>query len=78
MPKKDQAPDPALGPVLRQLREARGESREALGYHAGLTAGTLAEIELGRANPSWATVKQIIAAMDVSLSELAKAVEGER
>jgi DNA-binding XRE family transcriptional regulator len=61
MPKKDQAPDPTLGPVLRQLRETRGEAREALAYRAGLTAGTLAEIELGRANPSWATVMQIIA-----------------
>jgi transcriptional regulator with XRE-family HTH domain len=78
MPKKDQSPDPALGPVLRQLRDARGESRETLAYRAGLTAGTLAEIELGRANPSWATVMQIIEALDVSLARLSKAIEAER
>jgi len=77
MPKKDQPPDPALGPVLRRLREARGESREALAYRAGITAGSLTEIELGRSNPSWATVRALCAALGASLVDLAAQVERE-
>jgi transcriptional regulator with XRE-family HTH domain len=77
VPKRDQPPDPALGKVLRRLREERGESRESLAYRSGLTTGSLAEIELGRANPSWATVRAICAALEVSLVDLAAQVERE-
>lgn len=71
-------PDPALGPVLKQLREARGLTQEQLAYEAKITTGTLSKIETGQASPAWATVRQIIAALDVTLAELAAAVESER
>jgi transcriptional regulator with XRE-family HTH domain len=77
MPKKEQPPDPALGPTIRRLREARRESQEALAYRAGLSSGSLASIELGRANPSWATVRAVCEALEVSLVDLATQVERE-
>lgn len=69
------APDPALAAVLRRLRLERGSTQEALAYRSGITTGSLARIELGQASPAWTTVRRIAAALDVSLVELAAAVE---
>jgi transcriptional regulator with XRE-family HTH domain len=64
-------PQPALGKAIRQLREQRGVSQEALAYEAGVTSGTLSLIERGLSNPTWGTVKGIATALDVSIAELA-------
>jgi transcriptional regulator with XRE-family HTH domain len=69
------APDPALAAVLRRLRLERGTTQEALAYRSGITTGSLARIELGQATPTWTTVRQIAQALEVSLVELAAAVE---
>jgi transcriptional regulator with XRE-family HTH domain len=69
------APDPALATVLRRLRLERCTTQEALAYRSGITTGSLARIELGQASPAWATVREIAAALDVSLVELAATVE---
>jgi len=65
-------PQPALGAAIRQLREKRGATQEALAPQAGVTMGTLSLIERGLANPTWGTVCGIAAALDVSIAELAK------
>jgi transcriptional regulator with XRE-family HTH domain len=70
--------DCALAIVLRRLREQRGQSHEQLGYRAGLTAGALARIELAQSAPAWATVLDIAHALELSLVDLATAVEDER
>jgi transcriptional regulator with XRE-family HTH domain len=70
-------PDPALAAALKRLRAGKGLTREALAYHAGITTGSLARIELAQSVPSWGTVMAIIAALDVSLAQLAAAVEAE-
>jgi transcriptional regulator with XRE-family HTH domain len=70
--------DCALAIVLRRLREQRGHSQEQLGYRAGLTAGALARIELAQSAPAWATVLDIAHALELSLVDLATAVEDER
>jgi transcriptional regulator with XRE-family HTH domain len=75
MPKAAQEPDAALAATMRRLREETGESQEALAYRAGITAGSLARIELAQSNPSWATVRAIAAALDVKLADLAVSVE---
>jgi transcriptional regulator with XRE-family HTH domain len=69
------APDPTLAAVLRRLRLERGATQEALAYRSGITTGSLARIELGQASPAWATVREIAVALDVSMVELAAAVE---
>jgi XRE family transcriptional regulator, regulator of sulfur utilization len=65
-------PQPALGKAIRQLRDQRGVSQEALAYEAGVTSGTLSLIERGLSNPTWGTVKGIAAALNVSIADLAK------
>jgi transcriptional regulator with XRE-family HTH domain len=68
-------PDPALAAALRQLREDRYLTREALAFQAGITSGSLARIELGTAAPGWDTVRRLARALGVSLNEIASAVE---
>ena len=68
-------PDPALASALRRFREDRSLTREALAFHAGLTTGSLARIELAQSTPGWDTVRRVAKALDISLVELAAAVE---
>lgn len=66
---------PALGAAIKQLREKRDLSQEALAATAGLTGRTVSAIETGTANPTWATVKDIAAALGVTMVELARLAE---
>ncbi len=68
-------PDPPLAAAIRRLRERRGITREALAYRAGITVGALARIELAQAAPRWDTVSCLVAALGLSLAQLAHAVE---
>jgi transcriptional regulator with XRE-family HTH domain len=68
-------PDLALASTLRRLRIERGETQEDLAHRAGLTVAAFARIERGHANPTWTTVRRIALALEISLAELAEAVE---
>ena len=68
-------PQPAIGKAIRQVREKRGLTQEAVAHNAGITTATLGVIERGLSNPTWATVKSIAAALDVSIGDLAKRSE---
>jgi transcriptional regulator with XRE-family HTH domain len=65
-------PQPALGKAVRQLREKRGATQEALAHKAGVTTGTLSLIERGQSNPAWGTLKGIAVALGISMGELGK------
>jgi transcriptional regulator with XRE-family HTH domain len=72
--------DPALAAVLlgvavRRLRLERGISRKRLALEAGVTMETIGRIERGKSNPRLETLWGTAAALDVSLAELATAVE---
>jgi transcriptional regulator with XRE-family HTH domain len=67
-----QQPQKTLGMAIRQLREKRGLTQEAVAHEAGVTASTFGLIERGQTNPTWATVTKIAAAVDVSVIEVAK------
>jgi len=69
-------PDPALGSAIRLRRRARGETLESLAFSTGLSAKTIGSIELAKSNPTWFNVKKIATALELSLVELAQAVEG--
>jgi transcriptional regulator with XRE-family HTH domain len=73
---KAEEPQVGLGSAVRQLREKKGLTQEALAHDAGVTTGTLSLIERGHSNPSWGTVKRIAAALGVTIVDLARA--GER
>jgi len=64
-------PQPGLGKAIRQLREKRRLTQVALGAEAGITGRSLSLIEQGNANPKWATVRDIAAALGVSMGDLA-------
>jgi transcriptional regulator with XRE-family HTH domain len=69
---RSERPQHALGKAIRELREKRGVTQEALAPDAGITTGTLGLIERGQANPTWDTVRGIAEALNVSMGELAK------
>ena len=71
MRRSDQ-PQPALGKAIRQLREKRGMTQEALAHEAGITVGHMSTIERGHSNPTWGTIRGIAQALDVSMGEVAK------
>lgn len=68
-------PQPALGKAIRQLREKRGLTQEALSHEAGITTGTLSLIERGQSNPAWGTVSRIAAALGSSMAEVGKVTD---
>lgn len=68
-------PQPALGKAIRQIREKRGVTQEAVAHDAGITTATLGVIERGLSNPTWATVKAIATALDTSMVNLVKTVD---
>ena len=70
MRRSDQ-PQPALGKAIRQLRDKRGMTQEALAHAAGVTVGHLSMIERGHSNPTWATAKSIATALGSSVADLA-------
>jgi transcriptional regulator with XRE-family HTH domain len=71
MRRSDQ-PQPALGKAIRQLREERGMTQEALAQEAGVTVGHMSMIERGHSNPTWATVKAVAAGLNMPMVDLAK------
>lgn len=72
MRRSDQ-PQPALGKAIRQLRQERDMTQEALAHAAGVTVSHLSTIERGHSNPTWATVKAIALALDTPMADLATA-----
>lgn len=71
-----QRPQRALGRAIRELREKRGLTQEAVAHEAGVTASTFGLIERGQSNPTWATVGDIAAALGVSVVEVARRASG--
>ena len=74
MRRSDQ-PQAALGEAIRQLRSKHSLTQEDLAHKAGITTGTLSLIERGQANPTWATVRGIAAALGVSMGELGRVAD---
>lgn len=62
----------ALGKAIRELREKKGLTQEAVAHDAGVTASTFGLIERGQTNPTWATVIGIAEALGVSVVDVAK------
>jgi transcriptional regulator with XRE-family HTH domain len=76
VPTQSYSPDPALGQVIRALRERDPKrSQEHVGFNAGVTAATIGRMELGASKPEWGTVRSVADALGVSLVKLATAIE---
>lgn len=61
---------PYFGQTLRQLRERKGWSQEALAEHADLNRSYVGELERGQAIPSLSTLEKISEAFGLSLTGL--------
>jgi transcriptional regulator with XRE-family HTH domain len=68
-------PQPGLGAAIRELRLERGISQEDLAHAADTHPTWISHLESGRNNPSWGTVRRIAAALEVSVSDLARLAE---
>jgi transcriptional regulator with XRE-family HTH domain len=71
-------PDADLAAVLREARESRGRSQEAVAHEAGMTVGALGRIERAQADPAWSRVSEIAAALGLSLAELGARIDSRR
>jgi transcriptional regulator with XRE-family HTH domain len=59
-----------LGTRVRELREARGLTQEALGERAGISWHYVSSIERARKGATTETLAALAAALDLTLSEL--------
>lgn len=77
MPPRRASPRPqrALGEAIREVRQERGLSQEAVALDADMEPSWLSHIERGRRNPSWSTVQRIAAAIGIQVSGLALRAE---
>lgn len=60
---------------MRKLRREAGLSQEELAARAGLEPILIAQIEAGKADPTWGDARRIAAALDTSVDRLAELVE---
>ena len=58
---------PVFGDILRAARNASGLSQQKLADRAGVSTSNLAEIETGKINPTFRTMKILAAGMDAEL-----------
>ena len=68
----------AFGAAVRQLREQRGLSQSALAKLLGTSQPTLSALEHGQRNPGLDALFRLAEQLDVSIVELAEAVEKQR
>lgn len=64
-----------IGSKLREVRESRGLSQRDLAGRAGLTNAAISMIEQGKSSPSVSSLKRLLDAIPMSLSEFFSEVE---
>lgn len=64
-----------IGTRLKTVREARGLSQRELAARAGLTNGTISLIEQNKTSPSVSSLKSVLDAISMSLSEFFSELE---
>ncbi|MBV7396403.1 cupin domain-containing protein [Mameliella sediminis] len=66
-----------VGGRLRAIRESKGLSQRDLGARAGLTSAAISLIEQNKSSPSVASLKSLLDAIPMTMSEFFSAVEEE-
>jgi transcriptional regulator with XRE-family HTH domain len=66
-----------LGKAIRELRESRGLTLDALADKAGMHTTYLSRIERAHSSPTWEKVSSLAEALDLSVSEIASAAEAQ-
>ncbi len=65
----------AFGKALRDLRNQKFLSQEALGFEAELARNYVSQLELGNKSPSLRSIFKLCKVLDVSPSDMLKDVE---
>jgi transcriptional regulator with XRE-family HTH domain len=65
----------ALGGALRELRKRAGLTQKQLGDRASADDTYLSQVENGQRDIRWSTVTRLLIALDMSVADLAAAVE---
>lgn len=68
-------PDPPIGAVLRQLRQARGFTIEEAAERGRMAANYLGEVERGNRNPTLKVVARLLAALRITWAEFGAAID---
>lgn len=68
-------PDLDIGSKLKAVREAKGLSQRDLAARAGLTNGAISLIEQNKSSPSVASLKRLLDAVPMTMSEFFSEVE---
>jgi transcriptional regulator with XRE-family HTH domain len=71
------APIPPFGPVLRQLRSARGLTIESAARRAKVSENYLGDIERGLRNPTMAVMARVLAGLRVSWTEFGQHLDAK-
>lgn len=61
-----------LGQRIGSLRKKKGLTLEKLAYEMGISKGNLSDIENGKRDPRYSTLKAIADGLEISLSQLLK------
>jgi transcriptional regulator with XRE-family HTH domain len=64
-----------LAKAVRRARDAAGKTQETTAFEAGLSVRHLQELESGRLNPSYLTLRAVAIATGTTVSRLVKAAE---
>jgi transcriptional regulator with XRE-family HTH domain len=64
------APHERLTMRVKQLRESRGLTQEALAEKAGLSRAYIARLEIGRHDPTLSTLEKLAKALKVKVGKL--------
>ena len=64
-----------LGKAIRRLREEAKLGQQLLAERSDISASWLVEIESGRRNPTWGTIRRIAAGLGVSMKRLSEVAE---
>ncbi len=77
----DQSTDPindaqrALGKALRELRQQAGVTQKELGSRASAPDTYISQVETGQRDIRWSTVTRLLIALDMTVADLAAAIE---
>lgn len=61
-----------LGQRIAALRRKKGITLEKLAYEMGISKGNLSDIENGKRDPRYTTLKAIADGLEISISQLLK------
>lgn len=65
----------ALGAALRVLRKKKDYTQERLSFRCGLTTALISDSENGKRNLSFESMERLLAALDVTWTELGAALD---